>query len=143
MSDFNQALIDQIRANDGQVTEGYFAGRQVLILTTTGAKSGETRESPLAYSRDGSDLVIVASMGGAPTNPAWYHNLVANPRVKVEADGETFEADAVVVDPGRAPAPVRPARRRCTPASRTTRAKTSRVIPVIRLKRRGSAVAAA
>ena len=142
MSDFNQALIDQIRANDGQVTEGYFAGRQVLILTTTGAKSGETRESPLVYSRDGDDLVIVASMGGAPTHPAWYHNLVANPRVKVEADGETFEADAVVVDAEE--------RRRLYDqhaelhaSFKDYEAQTSRVIPVIRLKRRGSAVAAA
>jgi deazaflavin-dependent oxidoreductase (nitroreductase family) len=142
MSDFNQALIDQIRANQGQVIEGYFAGRQVLILTTTGAKSGETRESPLAYSRDANDLVIVASMGGAPTHPSWYHNLVANPRVKVEANGETFEADAIVVDPDE--------RRRLYDQHADLHASfkdyeglTSRVIPVIRLKRRGSAVAAA
>ena len=142
MSDFNQALIDQIRNNNGDVTEGYFAGRQVLILTTTGAKSGETRESPLVYSRDGGDLVIVASKGGAPTHPAWYHNLVANPRVKVEANGETFDADAVVVDTDE--------RRRLYDqhadlhaSFRDYEAKTSRVIPVIRLKRRGSAVAAA
>ena len=81
-------------------------------------------------------------MGGAPTYPAWYHNLVANPRVKLEADGETFEADAVVVDPEE--------RRRlydqhaaCTSASRTTRTRRRGSIPVIRLKRRGSAVAAA
>jgi deazaflavin-dependent oxidoreductase (nitroreductase family) len=142
MSDFNQALIDQIRANNGQVTEGYFAGRQVLILTTTGAKTGETRESPLAYSRDGNDLVIVASMGGAPKHPAWYHNLVVNPRVKVEANGETFEATADVVDPAE--------RRRLYDrhaelhaSFKDYEAKTSRVIPVIRLKRRASSVAAA
>jgi deazaflavin-dependent oxidoreductase (nitroreductase family) len=142
MSDFNQALINQIRNNHGQVTEGYFTGRQVLILTTTGAKSGQPRESPLAYSRDGNDLVIVASMGGAPQHPAWYHNLVANPRVKVEANGETFEADALVVDPDE--------RRRLYDqhadlhaSFKDYEAQTSRVIPVIRLKRRGSASAAA
>jgi deazaflavin-dependent oxidoreductase (nitroreductase family) len=142
MSDFNQALIDQIRANHGQVTEGYFAGRQVLILTTTGAKSGETRESPLAYSRDGNDLVIVASKGGAPTNPAWYHNLVANPRVKVEANGETFETTAEVVDPEE--------RRRLYDQHadlhtgfKDYESKTSRVIPVIRLRRGASSIAAA
>ena len=142
MSDFNQTLIDEIRTNHGQVTEGYFAGRQVLILTTTGAKSGKRRESPLAYSRDGDDVVIVASMGGAPTHPAWYHNLLANPRVKVEANGETFEADAVVVDSDE--------RRRLYDqhadlhaSFKDYEARTSRVIPVIRLKRRGSAVAAA
>jgi len=142
MSDFNQALIEQIRANHGQVTEGYFAGRQVLILTTTGAKTGETRESPLAYSRDGDDLVIVASMGGGPNNPAWYHNLVANPTVKVEANGETFEARAEVADPVE--------RRRLYDQHadlhtgfKDYETKTSRVIPVIKLKRRASSIAAA
>lgn len=98
MSDFNSTLIDQIRATKGHLTEGPFAGRQVLILTTTGAKTGEKRESPLAYTRDGEDIVIVASKGGAPTNPAWYHNIVANPRVTVEVDGATFEADAKVAE---------------------------------------------
>jgi deazaflavin-dependent oxidoreductase (nitroreductase family) len=113
----------------------------VLILTTTGAKSGETRESPLAYSRDGNDVVIVASMGGAPTNPAWYHNLVANPRVKVEANGETFEADAVVVDAEE--------RRRLYdqhadlhPSFTEYEARTERVIPVIVLQRKAASAAA-
>jgi deazaflavin-dependent oxidoreductase (nitroreductase family) len=99
MPNFNETLIEDLRAHDGQATSGPFQGRPVLILTTTGAKSGERRETPLAYTRDGDDIVIVASMGGAPRNPAWYHNLVANPRVTVELGGETFQADARVTDP--------------------------------------------
>jgi deazaflavin-dependent oxidoreductase (nitroreductase family) len=98
MSDFNTSLIDDLRANGGHATKGPFIGRQVLILTTTGAKSGERRESPLAYSTDGDNIVIVASMGGAPQHPAWYHNLVAHPAVQIEVDGKTYEATATVVD---------------------------------------------
>ena len=73
-------------------------GSQVLILTTTGAKSGERRETPLAYSTDGDDIVIVASMGGAPQHPSWYHNIVANPNVQIEVDGKAYDATATVVD---------------------------------------------
>jgi deazaflavin-dependent oxidoreductase (nitroreductase family) len=98
MSDFNSNLIDEIRATKGQLTDGPFAGRQLLVLTTIGAKSGEKRETPLVYSRDGDDVVIVASMGGAPSHPAWYHNIVANPRVTIEVDGARIEANAWIAD---------------------------------------------
>jgi deazaflavin-dependent oxidoreductase (nitroreductase family) len=98
MSDFNSNLIDQIRAGGGHLSDGPFAGRQVLILTTTGAKSGKPRETPLVYTRDGNDIVIVASMGGAPRNPAWYHNIVAHPRVTIEVDGSRVQADAHIAD---------------------------------------------
>jgi deazaflavin-dependent oxidoreductase (nitroreductase family) len=94
MSDFNSNLIAQIRAGNGHLIDGPFAGRPVLVLTTTGAKSGESREAPLVYSRDGNDIVIVASMGGAPSHPSWYHNIVANPRVTIEVDGQKLQADA-------------------------------------------------
>ena len=141
MPSFNETLIEDLRAHDGQATSGPFLGRPVLILTTTGAKSGERRESPLAYTRDGDDIVIVASMGGAPRNPAWYHNLVANPRVTVELGGETFQADARVTDPKE--------RRRLYdrhaevfPGFRDYEAKTSRTIPVIVLKRVAAAAVA-
>jgi deazaflavin-dependent oxidoreductase (nitroreductase family) len=141
MPSFNETLIADLRAHDGQATSGPFLGRPVLILTTTGAKSGERRESPLAYTRDGDDIVIVASMGGAPRNPAWYHNLVANPRVTVELGGETFQADARVTDPEE--------RRRLYdrhaevfPGFRDYEAKTSRTIPVIVLTRVAAAAVA-
>jgi deazaflavin-dependent oxidoreductase (nitroreductase family) len=98
MSDFNSNLIAQIRAGAGHLTDGPFAGRQVLILTTTGAKSGEPREAPLVYSRDGDNIVIIASMGGAPSHPSWYHNIVANPRVTIEVDGKKLQADAHIAE---------------------------------------------
>lgn len=90
-------LYTQVRTGDGSITRGFFAGRQVLLLTTTGAKSGETRTTPLVYSRDGDKLVIVASKGGSPTHPAWYHNVLADPMVTVEAAGDKWQARATVV----------------------------------------------
>ena len=93
---FNEGLIADLRAHGGSATSGPFVGRPVLIVSSLGARSGRRRETPLVYSRDGEDYVIVASKGGAPTNPAWYHNLVANPAVTVEVLGRTFEARARV-----------------------------------------------
>jgi deazaflavin-dependent oxidoreductase (nitroreductase family) len=96
MNDFNKQVAAEFRANEGKVG-GMFADKNVLLLTTIGAKSGEERLSPLVYTQDGDRYVIAASMGGAPKNPAWYHNLVANPKVTVEVGTETFEATATVV----------------------------------------------
>jgi deazaflavin-dependent oxidoreductase (nitroreductase family) len=97
MNDFNQGVIDDFRANDGK-TSGPFAETPLMILTTTGAKSGKERVIPIVYTRDGDRLVIAASKAGAPTNPDWYWNVVANPEVKVELPGDTFTARASVVD---------------------------------------------
>ena len=95
--DFNTNLIKDIRAN-GKATSGPFVGREVLILSTRGARSGEARETPLVYTRDGDRYVIIASKGGAPTHPHWFHNLQAHPEVTVEAGGEKFKARAEVID---------------------------------------------
>lgn len=95
--DFNRALVEDVRRH-GKPTSGPFEGRDVLILTTRGAKSGETRVNPLVYTKDGSRFVIVASKGGAPTNPSWYHNLRKHPEVTVELGGEKFKARARVTD---------------------------------------------
>lgn len=95
-AEFNRKLIADLRAHDGRASSGPFAGRDVLILTTVGAKSGEQRENPLAFTRAGDDLVVIASKGGSPTHPGWYHNLVADPDVTVEALGERFSAHARV-----------------------------------------------
>ncbi len=95
--DFNKNLIKEIRANGGEVKDGPFKGRKVLVLTTKGAKSGEERETPLVYSEEKGHHVIVASKGGAPTNPGWYHNLRRHPVVTVEAGGEKFKARAKVI----------------------------------------------
>ena len=96
-NDYNQQLIENYRANGGQLT-GSFTGRTLLLLTTTGAKSGREHTTPLAYTHDGDRLVIMASKGGAPTNPAWYHNLVAHPEVTVELGAERFTARAAVTE---------------------------------------------
>jgi deazaflavin-dependent oxidoreductase (nitroreductase family) len=96
MNEFNKQVAAEFRANEGKVG-GMFADKNVLLLTTIGAKSGEERLSPLVYTLDGDRYVIAASMGGAPKNPAWYHNLVANPKVTVEVGTEKFEATATVI----------------------------------------------
>ncbi|HKV87393.1 MAG TPA: nitroreductase family deazaflavin-dependent oxidoreductase [Candidatus Dormibacteraeota bacterium] len=91
--DFNRGLVEDIRTN-GKPTSGPFFGRPVLILTTEGARSGETRTNPLVYTPEGDAYVIVASKGGAPTSPSWYHNLVAHPHVTVEIGHDKFKARA-------------------------------------------------
>ena len=94
-NDFNRQLIEEFRANEGKVG-GMFAGSPMLLLTTTGAKSGEPRVAPLVYSTDNGRMVIIASKGGAPTNPDWFHNLRANPEVTVEVGTESFPARATI-----------------------------------------------
>ena len=94
MHGFNQSVFDEFRANEGKVGSG-FAGAPVVLLTTTGAKSGKTRINPLvAQPGDGGTLYIFASKAGAPTNPDWYHNLLAHPEVGVEFGAEQFAAVA-------------------------------------------------
>lgn len=96
-NEFNRKLIAEFRANGGKVT-GQFAGRPLLLLTTKGAKSGKERVSPLVYTTDGDRIVIIASKGGAPTNPDWYHNIVAHPDVTVEIGAEKFAARATIAE---------------------------------------------
>ncbi|MFG2287790.1 nitroreductase/quinone reductase family protein [Streptomyces sp. NPDC048595] len=96
--DFNQQIIEEFRANGGRVG-GPFEGGRLLLLTTTGARSGAPHTTPLGYLPDGGERVLViASAGGAPKHPAWYHNLVAHPRVTVEAGVFTYEAEAIVLE---------------------------------------------
>lgn len=93
MSDFNAQLMAEFRANGGKVG-GMFDGSDVLILTSTGAKSGQPREQPLVYIKDGERFIIVASNGGSDAHPAWYYNLVANPDASIEVGTETISVDA-------------------------------------------------
>jgi deazaflavin-dependent oxidoreductase (nitroreductase family) len=132
--DFNQNLIQDMRAHGGRPTSGPFLGRDVLILTTKGAKTGEIRENPLAYSRDDGHYVVVASRGGSPRNPAWYHNLRANPVVTVEVLGDRFDALAEVID-GEDYERLYQHHARLMPAFNEYRQRTSRKIPVIVLER--------
>ncbi len=96
MADFNRSIIEEFRANDGRVG-GQFEGSSVLLLTTTGARTGESRTTPVVYMQDGERMIVFASKAGAPTHPAWYHNLLANPTVTVEVGSETVDATAVVI----------------------------------------------
>ena len=97
VSDWDRRIIEEFRANGGNVG-GQFTGVPLLLLTTMGAKSGEPRTRPLAYLSEGGRIYVFAGNRGAPTNPAWYHNLVAHPDVIVELGTEQFEARAIVLD---------------------------------------------
>ena len=132
--EFNRSLIDDLRAHGGNPSGGPFKGRDVLILTTTGAKTQAERENPLVYTRDGSRIVIVASKGGAPTHPAWYHNLRAHPLVTVELGGEKFQARAEVAD-GDEYERLYKQHADVNPGFNDYRARTSRKIPVVTLER--------
>jgi deazaflavin-dependent oxidoreductase (nitroreductase family) len=96
LSDWNNKVITEFRENNG-VVGGPFAGAKLLLLTTVGAKTGEKRVSPMMYFADGNRRIVVASKGGHPQHPAWYHNLMKNPQVHVEAavDGGIEEYDAM------------------------------------------------
>lgn len=93
---FNQQVIDEFRANKGQVS-GPFEGARLLLLTTIGARTGAPHTTPLGCLPDGDRVLVIASAGGAPRHPAWYHNLLVNPRVTVEDGVFTYEAQAVVL----------------------------------------------
>jgi deazaflavin-dependent oxidoreductase (nitroreductase family) len=94
---FEDNLIAEMRANGGKVTSGPMAGHPLLVMTSTGAVSGKPRRAIVTFSRDAGDYVIAGSASGAPTDPAWFHNVQANPDVAVEAEGRTFDATASVV----------------------------------------------
>ena len=131
---FNRNLIDHFRANGGEIKEGIFKGAPILLLTTTGAKSGTTYTTPLVYTRDGDRLVIIASKGGAPTNPAWYHNLVANPTVTIEVGPEKYEANALVAQDGERDR-LFDAQAALMPNFAEYQRNTTRLIPVVVLER--------
>ncbi len=93
ITEVNKGVIEEFRANGG-VCSGWLEGAPVVLVTMTGAKSGRELTSPLVYSTDGDDLVIIASKAGAPEHPNWYYNLVANPDVTVEVGTDKWEATA-------------------------------------------------
>ena len=95
--DWNKQVIEEFRANGGKVG-GMFEGRTLLLLHTVGAKSQQPRVNPVACVKDSDRLVVIASKGGAPTNPDWYYNLVANPSASVEVGTEQFKVRATVAE---------------------------------------------
>ncbi len=130
---FNQQMIAAFRSNGGKGI-GPFEQAPVVLLTTTGAKSGQPRTTPLVYTTDGDRLVVIASKGGAPTHPDWYHNLVAHPEVTVEVGTETYQARAVVPE-GDERERLYTQQAALMPGLAEYQRNTSRVIPVVVLER--------
>jgi deazaflavin-dependent oxidoreductase (nitroreductase family) len=127
--DPNQRIIEEFRENEGKVG-GRFEGKTLLLLHTKGAKTGQERINPVAYVRDDDRYVVIASKGGAPTNPDWYYNILANPLVTIEVGTEQLQAHATVAQ--------EPERTRLynkmvemMPGFDDYRRKTTREIPVI------------
>jgi deazaflavin-dependent oxidoreductase (nitroreductase family) len=132
-NDWNSKIIQEFHANGGKVG-GTFEGAPLLLLTTTGAKSGQRRTTPLVYMPDGDRMIIFASKAGAPTNPDWYHNLLAHPQVTVEVGTETFDVTAVVTT-GEERDRLYAKQAAMNPGFAEYQTKTTRKIPVIALVR--------
>lgn len=132
-SDFNQQVIDEFRANAGKVG-GYFEGADLVLLTTTGAKSGKRTTSPAMYLRDDERYIVIASNGGADHHPAWYHNLRANPELTAEIGTETFAAKAEVIE-GQERDDLYARMVAIAPGFAEYQAKTTRRIPVVAFHR--------
>jgi deazaflavin-dependent oxidoreductase (nitroreductase family) len=130
---FNKSIIDEFRANDGEVG-GQFEGANLLLLHTTGAKSGEPRVSPLAYFRVDGKLIIIGSFAGAPVSPAWVHNLRANPQARVEIGTDSYDVAAHEL-PADERAALFDKIAAVAPGFAEYQAKTTRVIPLFDLTR--------
>jgi deazaflavin-dependent oxidoreductase (nitroreductase family) len=133
MNDFNRQIIEEFRANEGRVG-GPFQGAPMVLLRTTGARSGEERITPLVYQPVNGDIAVFGSMGGAPRNPAWFHNLVATPEATVEVGTETYPVTARVAE-GDERERIWDEQKRVMPGFAEYEGKTTRVIPVIVLER--------
>jgi len=131
-NDWNTRIIEEFRANGGKVG-GQFAGAPLLLLHTTGAKTGQARVNPMMYLADGDDHVVFASKAGAPTNPDWYHNLVANPRASIEVGDQTLNVVARVAD-GETRERLWSRQKELYPGFADYEAKTTRQIPVVILE---------
>ncbi len=129
---FNTSIIDEFRSNQGKVG-GQFANADLLLLTTTGAKSGEPRVNPLAYFRIDGKLIIIGSFAGAPVNPAWVHNLRANPAARVEIGTDAFDVTAHELPPAERKTLFEKVAA-AAPGFAEYQSKTSRVIPLFELR---------
>ena len=135
LNDFNQRVISEFRANQGKVG-GQMAGMPLLLLTTTGAKSGRSLTKPLAYTKDGQRIVVIASFAGSPHNPAWFVNLEANPAATVEIGSERFQARAVITS-GEERERLFKRQAEKMPIFNDYQKKTGRLIPVVAFERIG------
>jgi len=134
MSNWNTAIIDEFRANEGRVG-GNFEGAPMLLLHTVGARSGEPRVNPMVYRREGDAYIVFASKAGAPTNPDWYHNLVAHPDIEAEIGADTVTLTARVAE-GEERERLWSAQKQVMPGFADYERKTSRQIPVVVLEPR-------
>lgn len=134
MSDWNEKIIAEFRANEGRVG-GNFEGAPLLLLHSTGARTGTERVSPMMYQAVGDGFAVFASKAGADTNPDWFHNLKANPEARIEVGTETLDVTARVLDPEER-APIWEEQKARYPGFADYEAKTDRVIPVVMLERR-------
>jgi len=133
LGDFNRAIVEEFRANGGKVG-GPFEGGTLLLLHTTGAKTGKTRLSPLAYMTIDGKMVIFGSYAGAPKDPAWVHNLRANPRAYIEVGVEAYDVDVRELPDDEREATY-PKVVEIAPVFAEYQAKTTRVIPLFELTR--------
>jgi len=135
---YNEQVIREFRANKGRVEHlgGFLEDFPILLLTTTGAKSGRPHTTPLMYVTDGGRPVVFASAGGSPNNPAWYHNLLAHPEVGVEIGEESFGAVAMVAE-GAEHERLWELAVASNPPLDAYREKVNRPIPLIALERQG------
>ncbi len=134
--DINQKIIEEFRANGGKVggmTAGTFM--PIALLTTTGARSGQQRVTPVVYLQEGERMFVCASNGGMPTHPDWYHNIIAHPEVTVEVGDQKFQAKAVVIT-GKERDEIYAKQARLMPNFAEYQQQTTRVIPVVELVRR-------
>jgi deazaflavin-dependent oxidoreductase (nitroreductase family) len=134
MSEWNDKVIEEFRANEGRVG-GNFEGAPILLLHSTGAKSGQERVNPMMYQAVGDGFAVFASKAGADTNPDWYHNLLAHPEARIEVGTETLDVIARVLDPEERE-PVWTQQKERYPGFAGYEEKTERVIPVVLLERR-------
>lgn len=132
-NDFNQQVIEEFRANEGRVG-GMFEGAPLVLLTTTGARSGNPVTSPMMYLPDGERVIVIASNAGADRHPAWYHNLLANPEATAEIGTETFTVKAEVIE-GEERDRLYARMVEQAPGFAEYEARTSRRIPVVALRR--------
>jgi deazaflavin-dependent oxidoreductase (nitroreductase family) len=133
VSGWNAKIIEEFRNNEGRVG-GQFEGAPLLLLTTTGRRTGQPRTTPVMYLPGDGRLLVFASKGGAPTHPDWYHNLVADPHVTVEVGTESYPAHATVLN-GEERDLLYAEQSRRYPGFATYQRNTTRIIPVVALVR--------
>ena len=139
VSTFEDQLIADMRANDGKVLSGPLAGHPLLVMTSRGAKTGAPRRALLTYHRDGDDYIVAGTAGGSKTDPAWLHNVEADPGVTVEVDNQQFDATATTVVEGPERDRLWDDHVKALPWFADYPAQTGRLIPMVRLTRSGGA----